>query len=47
VTMLPVKMVAMRCRCRVMLATMLLSHVGDDTGGATWARRDVNVESCW
>jgi hypothetical protein len=30
-----------------MLATMLSSHAGDVTAGATWPRRDVDIESCW
>jgi hypothetical protein len=36
---------AARYGCRVMLAMMLLSHVGDDATGATWLLRDVYVES--
>jgi hypothetical protein len=35
-----------RCRCRVMLASMLPSHAGDGAAEATWSRRDVNAESC-
>jgi hypothetical protein len=27
-----------------MLATMVLSHAGDGAVGATWQRRDVDVE---
>jgi hypothetical protein len=38
---------AARCRCRVMLATMLPSHAGDGATEATWPRRDINAESCW
>jgi hypothetical protein len=34
-----------RCRCRVMLATMLLSHAHDDAAEVTWPRRDVDAES--
>jgi hypothetical protein len=30
-----------------MLATVLPSHAGDDITGATWPRRDIDVESCW
>jgi hypothetical protein len=30
-----------------MLATMLLSHAGDDAAEATWPRCDVDVESYW
>jgi hypothetical protein len=36
-----------RCRCRVMLATLLSSHVGDSAIGETGPQRDVDVESCW
>jgi hypothetical protein len=36
-----------RCRCQVILATMLSSHAGDDATGVTWSWSDVNVESCW
>jgi hypothetical protein len=35
-----------QCRYRVMLATKLSSHAGDDTVEATWLRRDVDAESC-
>jgi hypothetical protein len=38
---------AMRCRCLLMLATMLLSHAGDDAVDTTWPRHDVDAESCW
>jgi hypothetical protein len=34
-----------RCRCRVMLATMLLSHAHDDAAEVTWPQRDVDAES--
>jgi hypothetical protein len=30
-----------------MLVTILPSHAGDGDVGATWLRRDVEVESCW
>jgi hypothetical protein len=30
-----------------MLTTVLSSHAGDGTTGATWSRRDVDAESCW
>jgi hypothetical protein len=40
-------MVVARCGCRVMLATMLLSHVGDVATGVIWSRCDVDAESCW
>jgi hypothetical protein len=29
-----------------MLATMLLSHTGDDATEVIWLRRDMDVESC-
>jgi hypothetical protein len=29
-----------------MLATVLLSHVGDGAVRVTWPRRDVDAESC-
>jgi hypothetical protein len=35
------------CRCRVMLATVLLSHVGDGATEAIWPWHDVDAESCW
>jgi hypothetical protein len=35
-----------RYRCRVMLATVLPSHAGDDDAKATWLRCDVDVKSC-
>jgi hypothetical protein len=38
--------VVTRCIYRVMLAMMLPSHAGDSAAGATWPRRDVDVESC-
>jgi hypothetical protein len=38
---------AMRCRCRVMLAIVLLSRAGDGAVEATWPCRDVDVESYW
>jgi hypothetical protein len=40
-------LVVARCRCRVMLATILSSHAGDDAVGVTWPRRDVDGDSCW
>jgi hypothetical protein len=36
-----------RCRCRVMLATLLPSHTGDDAAEATWSRCDIDTESYW
>jgi hypothetical protein len=36
-----------RCRGRVMLATMLPSHVGDGATEATGSWCDVDAESCW
>jgi hypothetical protein len=30
-----------------MLATMPLSHAGDNATEVTWPRRDTDVESCW
>jgi hypothetical protein len=39
-------LVVARCCCRVMLVTMLSSHIGDDATEATWSRRDVAAESC-
>jgi hypothetical protein len=38
--------VVAQCRCLVMLATMLLSHAGDDAAEATLPRRDADVEKC-
>jgi hypothetical protein len=38
---------AVRSRCRVILATMLPSHAGDDAAEVTWPRRDIDAESCW
>jgi hypothetical protein len=38
---------AARCRCRVMLTTVLPSPTRDDDVEATWLWRDVDVESCW
>jgi hypothetical protein len=38
---------AARCRCQVMLATVLLSHAGDDVIRVTWPQREVDAESCW
>jgi hypothetical protein len=35
----------MRCRCRVILATVLSSHAGDSAAGMTCPRRDIDVES--
>jgi hypothetical protein len=37
---------AARCRCRVMLAFLLSSHVGDGIAEVTWPRHDVDAESC-
>jgi hypothetical protein len=34
-------------RCRVMLATVLLSHPSDGATGEIWPWRDVHAESCW
>jgi hypothetical protein len=39
-------LVVMRCKCRVMLATVLPSHASDGAAEVTWPRRDVGVESC-
>jgi hypothetical protein len=36
-----------RCRCRIMLTTMILSRAGNDTAGTTWSWRDIDVDSCW
>jgi hypothetical protein len=35
-----------RCRCRVMLMTILLSHAGDGAAKVTWPQHDVDAESC-
>jgi hypothetical protein len=35
-----------RCKYRVMLATMLLSCADDDAVEATWLWHDVDIESC-
>jgi hypothetical protein len=35
-----------RCRCQVMLVTVLLSHADDGTVETAWPRRDVVAESC-
>jgi hypothetical protein len=43
---LPSDMATVPCRCRVMLATMLLRHAGEGTAGATWPRGDIDAESC-
>jgi hypothetical protein len=40
-------LVTARCRCWVMLATVLPSHGGDGAIGAIWSWRDVHAESCW
>jgi hypothetical protein len=40
-------LVMARCRCRVMLATVLPSHPSDGAAKVTWPRRDVSAESCW
>jgi hypothetical protein len=42
-----VELVMECCRCRVMLATVLLSHASDGAAKATWPWHDVGVESCW
>jgi hypothetical protein len=34
-----------RCRCRVMLVTVLPSHAGDDVVMTTWLQYDEDVES--
>jgi hypothetical protein len=36
-----------RCRCRVMLVTMLLSHDGDGAAEVTWPWCDVDAKSYW
>jgi hypothetical protein len=38
---------ATQCRCRVMLAMVLLSHAGDGAAEVTWPWPDVDAESCW
>jgi hypothetical protein len=38
---------AARCRCWVMLVTMLPSHASNSATEVTWPQRDVDVESCW
>jgi hypothetical protein len=43
---LPRDLAMARCRCRVMLSIMLLSHGGDGAVEATWPRRDIDAESC-
>jgi hypothetical protein len=30
-----------------MLATVLMSHAGDDAARATWPRHDIDAESYW
>jgi hypothetical protein len=40
-------LVVARCRCRVMLAIVLSSHVGDCVVEVTRPRHDVDAESCW
>jgi hypothetical protein len=47
VTTLPGELAIAQCRCRVMLAIMLSSHVGNDATEATWPGHDVDNESCW
>jgi hypothetical protein len=47
VTTLPENLAVAQCRCRVILATILLSHAGDDAAGVTWPRRNEDAESCW
>jgi hypothetical protein len=37
----------MQCHCRVMMATALPSHTGDDAVKVTGPRGDVDAESCW
>jgi hypothetical protein len=36
-----------RCHCRVMLATVLPSHAGDDAARVTWPRPNINAELYW
>jgi hypothetical protein len=40
-------LLVVRCRYRVMLATVLPSHASDGATEATWPWHDVRVESCW
>jgi hypothetical protein len=40
-------LVVARCRCRVTLAIMLPSHVGDGAAEMAWLQHNVDVESCW
>jgi hypothetical protein len=40
-------LVAARYRCRVMLVTVMPSHVDDGVVDATWLWRDVDMESSW
>jgi hypothetical protein len=42
-----VTLVVARCRCRVMLVTVLSSHASNGAAEATWPRRGVGVESYW
>jgi hypothetical protein len=35
-----------RCRCRVMVVTILSSHAGDGAARVTWQHHDVDAESC-
>jgi hypothetical protein len=37
-------LVVMQGRCRVMLATMLPSHAGDNAAEVTWPRCDVDAK---
>jgi hypothetical protein len=36
---------AVRCRYRVVLETMLPSHVGNGAAEVTWVRHDIDAES--
>jgi hypothetical protein len=45
-TALPGNLVMVRCRRRVIQATVLSSHAGDNAAGMTWLRRDVDANSC-
>jgi hypothetical protein len=46
-TALPGDFTVARCRRRVIHATMLSSHAGDNVAGVTWLWCDVDAESCW
>jgi hypothetical protein len=39
-------LVVVRCSCRVMLTTVLVSHAGDGAAGVTLLWNDVDVQSC-